>query len=169
MKYSLYKELLDDNNILSHVFFNCAEEFIEKIASKNEGKTDEKIKNRKIDIELKIDGNKCDPSKFFNMLYEQYCFHIEREAKKIVKEKISDKFNEISNKLDEYRQITEEWSDDINWDVKNPLTKNDITFTVQSIKEKLENIHPEIKEGFNVKHPPIYNDIKEWYNELNNM
>ncbi len=125
MKYSLYKELLDSKNMLSHVFFTCASDFIEKIAAKNEGKTKEQIEKRKIDIELKIDGHICDPKKFFDMLYEQYAYHVEKDATKLVQEKVSDKFNEISNKLDEYRRITESWAEEINWDVKNPIIEEE--------------------------------------------
>lgn len=80
------------------------------------------IEKRKIDIELKIDGTICDPKAFFDVLYSQYSEQVIDEAKKIVKEKMSDKFAEISDKLEIYRQITEDWANDINWDAKNPLT-----------------------------------------------
>lgn len=123
MKYTLYKELLDHSNILSHVFFTCADEFIQDIVYDNKGLSNEEIEKRKIDIELKIDGHKCDPKKFFDSLYQQYADHIDKEARKIVNEKISDKFNTISNKLQEYQEITESWANDINWNIENPLTK----------------------------------------------
>lgn len=121
MKYSLYKELLDQNNILSHVFFNCANDFIQDIADGNKGLTEKQVEKRKIEIELKIDGRVCDPKQFFDTLYQQYSEHISKEASRIVEEKTSEKFAEISNKLEEYREITEQWAKEINWQVPNPF------------------------------------------------
>jgi hypothetical protein len=121
MKYTLYKELLDQSNILSHVFFNCASEFIQDIANGNEGLTEEQIKARKIDIELKIDGHVCNPENFFKTLYSQYAENVQRVAAKLVEERTSEKFAEIANKLEEYREITEQWAKDINWEIPNPL------------------------------------------------
>ncbi len=121
MKYSLYKTLTNDKEVLSHVFFNCADEFIVDIANKNIGMTTEEIEARQIDIELKIDGHICDPKKFFDILYEQYSSQVKKTATDIVKEQVSEKFSEISNKLTEYQEITESWANDINWQVESPF------------------------------------------------
>ena len=125
-KYSLYKELLDERNILSHVFFNCAEKnLLEAIAAKNESKSEEQIEKRKIEIELKIDGCVCDPKGFFEEIRVQYFSQVRKAATKILKERTSDKFNEIVGTIESYRQITDSWAEDINWEVENPILKKD--------------------------------------------
>ncbi len=123
MKYSLYKELLDENNILSHVFMNCAVDFLKDIASKNEGKEKEWIEKRKIDIELKIDGHVCDPAKFFDVLYEQYSEKVKQKATELVKEQTSEKFTEIVNKLHDLNNIVDSFSEDITWEMQDPFSK----------------------------------------------
>lgn len=123
MKYSLYKTLTNDQEVLSHVFFNCANDFIVEIANKNQGMTPEEIEKRQIDIELKIDGHICDPKKFFDVLYSQYEEQVKKAATAIVKEQVSERFDEILNKLEEYRKITDNWANDINWQVLNPFIK----------------------------------------------
>lgn len=123
MKFKLYKELLNKNDIMSHVFLNCADESVHEIAAKNEGLTIEEIKNRDVEIELKIDGKECDPRKFFSLLWEQYEKQIRKEANKIVKEQTSEKFQEIQTKLQDFAEICDEWANDINWEVTNKFEK----------------------------------------------
>ncbi len=126
MKYLLYKEVLKDDNILSHVFLNCLPaDLCTKIADENKGKTREEIESRDVDIELLINGHSVDPKKFFDLFHEQFDDMVKRCATKIVQEQVSDKFAEISNKLDEYKNITEYWAKDINWEVNNQFQKED--------------------------------------------
>ena len=123
MKYTLHKELLDQKEILSHVFFSCAMEFIDDIAKENEGKTKEERSLRKIDIELKIHGHVVDPKKFFDRLYDRYESHIRDEASEIVKEQTSKVFRDLSDKITSVEEIVDSWAEDINWDVENPFKK----------------------------------------------
>lgn len=123
MKFKLYKELLNENEIMSHVFLNCVDESIQEIADKNEGLTTEEIENRDVEIELKIDGKECDPRKFFSLFWEQYESQIRREATKIVKEQTSEKFQEIQSKLQDFEQICDEWANDINWQTPNKFVR----------------------------------------------
>ena len=124
MKYKLYDELLNGSNILSHVFLNCLEESsIITVANKNKSLNEEEIKNREIEIYLKIDGIDCDPSKFFNLFWEQYNDHVKKEATKIVKTQTSGKINEIIEKLDNYNLILEELGKDINWNTNDLFLK----------------------------------------------
>lgn len=131
MKYSLYNELLDQKDILSHVFFNCAWEFIEEIADKHapkkKGKTRDEYKDKiKIDIELKIDGHVCNPRKFFEMLKDQYYRNVTERATKLVKEQTSEKFGEIADKLRDVEEIVESWGESINWQMDNPFEKKEV-------------------------------------------
>lgn len=119
MKFKLYKELLNGNEIMSHVFLNCVDESAQEIVNKNEGLTTEEIENRDVEIELKIDGKECDPRKFFTLFWEQYERQIRKEATKIVKEQTSDKFKEIQSKLQDFEEICNNWVEDINWLVPN--------------------------------------------------
>ena len=130
MKYSLYKELLKQENILSHVFLNCAQDFIDEIAKKNEGKSKEWVEKRKIDIELKIDGHVCNPKDFFDVLYEQYTDAVKKKATEIVKEQTTETFRELSYKLQNLEEIVDSWAEDINWDVENPFNKKENEGTV---------------------------------------
>lgn len=124
-KFSLYKELLDTDNVLSHVFFNCAYEHIEKIAGKNKGLTDEQINKRKIVIELKIDGYDCDPKLFFNKLYSQYGMMVKKDATKLVKEQTSDKLQLIVDKINQFSEITDDFAKEISWDFDNTFVKTE--------------------------------------------
>ena len=125
MKYLLYDELLDPNNILSHVFMSCASDFIKDIAEENDGKTDEEIEARTISIEVKINGKDTDPKKFFELLYGQYTEHVRKAAQIIVDENISDKFKRISDIAYEAEEIAKSWSESINWEIPNPFNKEE--------------------------------------------
>jgi len=123
-KYNLYDELLDENNILSHVFLNTLSRMgLEKIAKENEGKEEKQIKKRKIEIELKIDGESCDPKKFFEILYSQYSEKVRETATEIVKEQTSERLRSFSDKLNDFEMIMNEWANDINWNIDNPFLK----------------------------------------------
>lgn len=120
MKYSLYKTLLNKNDILSHVFLNCAHSFLKEIAEENEGMSREEIEGREVDIELKINGKVCNPKDFFDVLYEQYELELKKEATNMVKRQTNEKFLDISNKVQELEDILETYADDIKWDFQNP-------------------------------------------------
>jgi hypothetical protein len=68
MKYNLMKDLLDHNNVLSHLFLNClTKEQLETLASGNNGKTAEEVDARTVEIELTINGISVNPKKFFDL------------------------------------------------------------------------------------------------------
>lgn len=124
MKYSLYEELLPDNKILSHLFLNCAEQFVlEKIAKRNKALPKEEVKKVKIDIELKIDGHKCNPKAFFEMMVDQYDEQVRKTAVELVKEKTSGRFSEIESKICEMKEVMDSWAEEINWNTKNIFEK----------------------------------------------
>ena len=123
-KYNLFDELLDENNILSHVFLNTLSKMgLEKIAKENEGKEEKEIKSRKIEIELKINGESCDPKKFFEILYSQYSEKVRETATEIVKEQTSERLRNFSDKINEFEMIMNSWTNDINWNIDNPFLK----------------------------------------------
>jgi len=128
MKYQL-KDLLDQTNILSHIFLNCVTtEALEKIAEEGvklaeEGKTHKEIMERGVEIELTVNGKSINPKKFFDLFNDQHTDCVKRQATELVKEQLSEKFSEISDKLEEYKKVTEQWAEDINWNTENLLLK----------------------------------------------
>lgn len=123
MKFSLYKELLNENDIMSHVFLECVDESVADIAYRNKGKTSEEIEKTEIDISLTIDGEECDPRKFFNLFFEQYNMLLKQEASKMVKKQTSEKLEEVIEKIQGFKEVIDDWANEINWEINNPLTK----------------------------------------------
>jgi len=128
MKFSLYKELLDQNDTLGHLFLHCIPDGLaEKIAKENESMSKEDIDKRKIDIELKINGTEVDPRKFFDMFSEQYARIVTEEATNLLKEKTSGKVAELYDQLNIIEQSLGSIADDLDWDwdpKKNPFKKH---------------------------------------------
>ena len=124
-KYSLYKDLLNKDHILSHIFLNClSPKDLEEIANENIGKTAEEVEAREIEISLIVNGKSINPKKFFDLFISQYDSFIKKNATEIVKEQTSEKLSEISNKIFEINEIMNSFAEDINWQVEgNPFAK----------------------------------------------
>lgn len=121
-------DLRDHKNILSNLFLNClTPEIIENIQKKRTVNPDADPNKEKLDITVWIEGVAVDPKSFFDIFERQFDDIVKRTASKMVKEQVSDKFIEISNKLNEYEEITKEWANDINWEIPtNPFQKERI-------------------------------------------
>lgn len=120
MKYTI-KQLTDDKEILSHLFLNCVpRNILEEIAEKAGNWEENKYS---IDVEVKIDGNKINPKAFFDEFYNQYENMLKKEAQKMITEQLTNKFIEIQNKLQDFSEITESWTQEINWQIANPFIK----------------------------------------------
>lgn len=122
--YPLHKILLDKNQSLSHVFLNSDSRVIKKIADEKNALPKEEQMKYEVEIELKIAGHHVDPMKFYDLIYNQYSERVKEHATKLVKEQTSDMFSEISDKLREYEEITNDWAGSINWEVDNPFNKD---------------------------------------------
>jgi len=128
MKFKLYSELVNHNDIMSHVFLNCCNHSLLNEVSGGDKKltsklTQEEIEDIEVEIELKIHGKECNPRKFFELLWEQYVKHVKDEATEIVKQQTSHKLNEIRDKMMEFEEICDEWANELNWDVDNKFKK----------------------------------------------
>lgn len=124
MKYKLMEDLLDHNNVLSHLFLNSlTSEQVEIIASGNEGKTAEEVDARTVEIELTINGMSVNPKKFFDIFSDQYEDMVKKAAKKLMEEK----FRDFSEKMDRMQEVMDAWAEEINWDVPNPFVKKQPT------------------------------------------
>lgn len=121
------KTLMDDNEMLSHIFLGCIQyEKLKEIRDKYIGidgnEKDWKNESVKIPVEMKIGGISVNPKAFFDSWKNQMQRMISEKAEKLVSEKLgSKKIRDMQNKLDEYEQILKSWENDINWDIQNPL------------------------------------------------
>lgn len=132
MKFKLYKELLSESNILSHVFMECVpKKMLDKIADDTKKAmdadtnltTEEVQENRVIEIKLFIEGEEVDLRKFFDTLWEQYETIVKKTATSMVQEQTSDKLNEISDQIMQLRECADDLTKQINWEVENPFDK----------------------------------------------
>lgn len=124
-KYSLYDELLNDNDIMSHIFLECLpDDLSRRIADKSSAMPKEDIKKRRIEIALVIDGESVNPKPFFKLFTDQYDSLVRKTATEIVKEQTSEKLDEVSNKIFEINDIMNSFAESINWQVEtNPFAK----------------------------------------------
>lgn len=118
------KELMDNNEMLSHIFLGCIpREQLLKIKDEYIDDIDWKTESTKIPVEMKIGGVDVNPKQFFDTWKDQMNIMISDKAKALSIEKLgSSTIRNMINKLHEYQDIMEIWEDEINWDIKNPLT-----------------------------------------------
>lgn len=117
------RELMDDNEMLSHIFLGCIDrEDLKKIKNKYIGETDWRKESVRIPVEMKIGGVSVNPKDFFDSWKNQMQEMILKKSKQLVAEKLgSKKMREMQQKLYEYEEILSSWEEDINWNVSNPL------------------------------------------------
>ena len=121
------RELMDDKEMLSHIFLNCINrEDIKIIKDKYVGTTGNEIDWRtesvKIPVEMKIGEISVNPKEFFKAWEDRMKGIVLKKAKELVSEKLgSQKMVEMQNKLYEYEEVLKSWESEINWDVENPL------------------------------------------------
>ena len=121
MKYNLRKDLLDHNNILSHLFLSSVpKEMVDPIAARLQTMALED-EDEEVNIEVLINGVSVNPKAFFDKFSDQY----EDMLKRHMMELWQEKKNNVFYKMDEISEVLDSWSKDINWDVKNPFLKRE--------------------------------------------
>lgn len=120
------KTLMDENEILSHIFLGCIpRDKLKEIKDKFIGEKDWRKESVKLTVELKIAGIGVNPENFFDSWKNQMQRMILDKAQELVAEKLgSKKMRDMQDKLYEYEQVLKSWEEDINWDVKNPLIED---------------------------------------------
>lgn len=120
------KTLMDDNEMLSHIFLGCIpHDKLKEIKDKFIGEKDWKNESVKLPVELKIAGVGVNPKDFFDSWKNQMQRIILEKAQELVAEKLgSKKMRDMQDKLYEYEQVLKSWEEDINWEVKNPLIED---------------------------------------------
>lgn len=122
MKIEL-RELMSDNEMLSHIFLGCIPiKELKEIKEQFSKDKDWKTESVKIPVELKIGGVEVNPKTFFKSWREQMNRMISEKATELVAEKLgSKKMRDMQDKLYEYEQVLKGWEEEINWEVNNPL------------------------------------------------
>lgn len=126
MKIEL-RVLMDENEMLSHIFLGCIprkklEQIRDNYVGVDEDAIDWQKESVKIPVEMKIAGVSVNPKEFFDSWKTQMQRLILEKAKELVSEKCgSIKIAEIQYKLSQYENIISCWEKDINWEVENPF------------------------------------------------
>lgn len=124
------RELMDENEMLSHIFLGCIprEQLIiikDKFIGTSGNEIDWQVESCKIPVEMKIGGVSVNPKEFFNSWKNQMQDLILAEAKKVVAENGSKKMLELQYKLQDLQNVVESWEGEINWNVNNPLLESE--------------------------------------------
>lgn len=118
MKFTI-KQLVDDKEMLSHIFLECIPH--EQLMQIKDRAGDWEENKYAVEVKLNIGGFDVNPKKFFDKFYEQYKRICKEEADKMIKEKFSGKLSNFQDKFYEMEQVVKSWEEEINWEVKNPL------------------------------------------------
>lgn len=121
MKYTI-KELLDNNEIMSHMFLGGSVPY-EKLMEIKDKRGDDPDQLFEVEIEMIVDGLSIDPREFFKIFIDQYDSQVEEVARRLLSEKLSGAMSSMANKLNDMEQVVSDWESEINWEVENPLIK----------------------------------------------
>lgn len=118
-KFKLKSELVDGDSLLSHIFMNNIHKtkWFENYTKEVKLSSPEKEKSKTVDIKLVVNGEEFpDIKEIFEDFEIQIETLIKKKATELVKEQTSEKFRDICNKLSDFSEITDQWSEDVNWD-----------------------------------------------------
>lgn len=121
------KQLMNDNEMLSHIFLGCIpiDQLMiikEQYIGTKGNEIDWKKESVTIPVEMKIGGVSVNPKQFFDSWKDQMERMILDKAEELVAEKLgSQKMRDMQEKLNQYEQVLDSWEKEINWEVKNPL------------------------------------------------
>jgi hypothetical protein len=116
------KELMDENEMLSHIFLGCIPyDELAMIRDKFIGEKDWNEESVKIPVELKIGGINVNPKTFFDEWKKQMSNIVLESVQKEIATHLSQRAIRIQEQLAHYENIFKEWENEINWEVENPL------------------------------------------------
>lgn len=117
------RELLDDNEMLSHVFLGCIpRDKIVILRDKYVKGSDWRKETVTMPVEMKIGGIDVNPKEFFKTWQVQMSRMIKEKATELVADKLgSSKMRDMIDRLNDYESVLKSWEKDINWDIENPL------------------------------------------------
>ena len=118
---SRIKALVDNRNIVSHLFLDCIDK---EMADEIINAEDYDINTTEVDIRLVVNGKEINISNFLNHLEEDYFKLVKRSATNLVRESLSNRVDEISGMLDSLKNKLINIEDNIKWNenlIKNEL------------------------------------------------
>lgn len=121
------KELMNDNNSLSHIFIGCmSREEITAVRDKFVGvkgnAKDWRIESVTIPVEMTIGGIPVNPKEFFKSWENQMNRMISAKATHLLSEKVgSQKMQELTSRMQDLENILKEFESEITWEVENPF------------------------------------------------
>jgi hypothetical protein len=119
---------LSSDNILSHVVLEClaaenaeTRKAMEEIVAERDRLSKEGKDDHCIQLEVLINGHKVNPEKFFNLYKDQWSSLVKRAAQELIHERLSNKFVDIIDKIQDIEQVVDSWIEEVNWEVPNPF------------------------------------------------
>ena len=125
-KFKVMRDLVEGESMIATIFMNNIHntKWFDTMLERRKSMTEKEIEEETVKIELTVNGEKLvNIDDVFEEFEKQMDGLIKREATKLVKEQTSEKFQDISNRITDFQEITEQWADDINWSY-NFNTKN---------------------------------------------
>ncbi len=114
MKYKV-KELLDNKNLISHLFLNCIDsETVDSIIKTK----DYNVESTEIDIKLLVNDRELNIDGFLQHLNNEYFNMVKKSADSLVKKQLSNRAYEIGEVLSELETKLKHIESNIEWDEK---------------------------------------------------
>ena len=114
MKYKV-KELLDNKNLISHLFLNCIDsETVDSIVKTK----DYNIESTEVDIKLLVNDKELNIDGFLQHLNDQYFNMVKKSADSLVRKTLSNRAYEIGEMLSELENKLKHIENNIEWDEK---------------------------------------------------
>ena len=114
MKYKV-KELLDNKNLISHLFLDCIDsETVDSIIKTK----DYNVESTEIDIKLLVNDRELNIDGFLQHLNNEYFNMVKKSADSLVKKQLSNRVYEIGEVLTELETKLKHIESNIEWDEK---------------------------------------------------
>lgn len=125
--------LLDENEMLSHIFLGCMDQvqlttIKEKYVGKDGKEKDWQQVSVKIPVTMTIGGINVNPKEFFDEWKNQMQSIILKKAQELLSTKIgTKKMQELVNRIYQIENVLGYFEEEIDWDVENPFMTKDRT------------------------------------------
>ena len=114
MKYKV-KDLLDNKNLISHLFLNCINtEIVDEIIKTK----DYNVESTEVDIKLLVNDKELNIDGFLQHLNDQYFKMVQKSADSLVKKMLSNRAYEIGEMMSELENKLKHIENNIEWDEK---------------------------------------------------
>ena len=112
MKYKV-KDLLDNKNLVSHLFLNCIDtETVDSIVKTK----DYNVETTEVDIKLLVNDKELNIDGFLQHLNDKYFNMVQKSADSLVRKMLSNRAYEIGEMLSELENKLKHIENSIEWD-----------------------------------------------------